>query len=163
MCFFRGSIEAKDAKGRTALRLATYGDYLETATELAQLGANLYGQNNYRRSPLSTPCRAGHNHIIDLLIANSADVNFKDEVDQNPLFEVVAVGKLEAIRRILGAHAIDVNSEDNDKKRAVQLAAERRNYVVVKLLVSRGAVVDRQRQEFIDQEENIRQGKEDLD
>ena len=43
MCFFRGSIEAKDAKGRTALGLAAYGDRLETMTELAQLGANLNG------------------------------------------------------------------------------------------------------------------------
>ena len=144
MCFFRGSIEAKNAKGRTPLRLATYGDHPETVTELAQLGANLNGladdsysgtalhravyfhkrnlietllglgadisgQDNYQRSPLFTPRRAGHNNIIDLLISNSADVNFKDEVDETPLLEVVAMGKLEVIRRILGAHTIDVN------------------------------------------------------
>lgn len=194
----RGSIETKDAQGRTALRLAAYSDHPETVTELSRLGANLNGladdsysgtvlhwavyfhkrdliemllglgadingQDSYQRSPLFIACRAGYNDIIDFLIANNADVNLKDRVGQTPLFEVVAMGKLEAIRRFLGACTIDVNSEDNDKKYAVQLAAERRNYEVVKLLVSRSTVVDRPTQELIDPEERIRQSKEDLD
>ena len=134
-------------------------DIIET---LLGLGTDINGQDNYQRSPLFTACRAGHSDII-LLIANSAGVNFKDGVGQTPLFEVVAMGKLEAIWRLLGAHIIDVNSQDNDKKRAVQLAAGRRNYEVVKLLVSRGGIFDRPTQEFIDQEERIRPSKEDLD
>jgi len=74
-------------------------------------------------------CLADREDAIRLLLANGADVNFKDNIGETPLIAVMRSTKLTDIKKcniaeILEKYGADINAEDEFHKTPLSLAID---------------------------------------
>jgi len=95
--------------------------------------------------PFGTPfvlaVHSGHKEIVELLIAEGADVNLKDQFDSTPLHEAVTGGHKD-IAELLIANGADVNAKNDNDGTPLRDAAEGGHKEIAELLIAEGADVN---------------------
>ncbi|KAH7236545.1 hypothetical protein BKA59DRAFT_549235 [Fusarium tricinctum] len=132
---FRGGEEV------TALVWAVIMGKTEVVQRLIEAGADV-NRKDYGRTPLHHASYYGYADIVGVLIVHGALINPTDHSRQTPLHLAASTGQLEVIRRLIEATGIGLNIARRDMKLAVQLAAEKGYFEIVKLLVRKGAIID---------------------
>jgi len=103
---------------------------------LVDYGADVNGEKNkFRRPPL---CDTSNAQVAEALIANGADVNWRDERRATPLHSIARQG-ITAIAGVLLGHGADINTEDSAGWTPLSMAAERGQKNMVEFLITKGA------------------------
>jgi uncharacterized protein len=123
--------------GFTALSLASYFGQLETANFLVKHGAdvNLVSTNSFQVAPLHAATAGKHYAIVELLLANGADVNARQQNDWVPLHSAAQHGDVKLIQMLMNAGA-DTTPKTSDDKTALDLAIESKSAEAINLLLS---------------------------
>ena len=97
------SIEASDANGRTALVAAAYGNHVEVAEELVAAGADVNAQDATQQSAylIATSEVGDDPRLLELTLANGADVDAKDSYNGTGLIRAADRGYTMIVRRLL--------------------------------------------------------------
>ena len=83
----------------------------------------------------------GHEDVVELLLANKADVNAKNNDGQTSLELAASLGYADIVKTLLANNA-DVNTKDNDGQTPLHLAASGDHKDVVELLLANKADVN---------------------
>ncbi|RFN48856.1 ankyrin repeat protein [Fusarium flagelliforme] len=141
---------AEEATSESALHRAVRSRNTEAIQKLLDLGADVNRRDEAQWTPLHQASFAGDAKVIDCLIGNGADINSKERIGQTPLLLAARYGRLEVVQRLVAEDGIDMNSEDIYQTSPVEEAARSGFLNVAKLLRDRGATIDAQTQELID-------------
>lgn len=126
-------INAKDALGVTPLYYAAGDGDLKVVETLVELQADVGSRSRYGAA-IHNSVAHGHKKIVELLIANGADVNATEEVEgRTPIFEGVAHGHTEVVRLIL-AHGAKKDVRDNEGKLPIDEAKANGHEEIIRLL-----------------------------
>ena len=80
----------------------------------------------------------GHKDVVEVLLANGADVNAKDSGGFTPLYMAARFGRTDLVELLLGRNA-NVDAQDNDGQTPLFAAAEAGNDATVELLLAHNA------------------------
>jgi ankyrin repeat protein len=128
-------IEGVDAKGHTALVLATYHGFKETADLLLDRGADPDG-TTASGSPLMGVAFKGHLAIARRLLAAGADPNLRNAAGQTAIMMSALFDRREVIEVLLGAGA-DIDAVDAAGNDAASLARMQGNESLARWLKER--------------------------
>lgn len=128
-------IEGVDAKGHTALVLATYHGFETTAALLLDRGAAPNG-TTASGSPLMGVAFKGHLAIADRLLAAGADPNLRNAAGQTAIMMSALFDRREVIELLLGAGA-DIDAVDAAGNDAASLARMQGNESLARWLTER--------------------------
>ena len=97
------SVDATDATGRTALVAAAYGNHVDVAGRLIDAGADVDTQDASRQSAflIATSEVGDDPRLLELTLANGADVDAKDSYDGTGLIRAADRGFVRIVRRLL--------------------------------------------------------------
>lgn len=114
--------------GFPLVALAAAFGHEDVARYLRAQGANLdaAATNGTGYTALTGAVASGHVSIVQWLLENGADANYRYGPGYFPLLEAAANGHL-AIVKLLLAHGADANAAANDGKTALTLAIERKH------------------------------------
>jgi ankyrin repeat protein len=104
------SVDAVDATGRTALVAAAYGNHVEVARLLVEAGADVNRQDESQQSAflIATSEVGDDPRLLELTLANGADVDAKDSYNGTGLIRAADRGYVRIVRRLLETE-IDVD------------------------------------------------------
>ena len=131
---------ATTASGMTALHYAALAGHAAVAELLVRYHADVNALNGRGHTPLMQACHAGPwksepaAEIIQLLLDHKAHID---------LFQAAAMGRTDLIESILDRDSSLIDSVDSNGKTALFHAARNNRFAAVKLLVERGADVNR--------------------
>ena len=125
----------------TGLHLTAGFGLLYLSEKLSCLTINLNSKDSAQRTPLSWAAENGHEAVVKLLLAKSADIEAKSGFGQTPLSKAARNGH-EAVVKLLLAKGADIEARDNYCRTPVSLAAQYGHEAVVKLLLVRGADIE---------------------
>ncbi|MFT4054588.1 MAG: ankyrin repeat domain-containing protein [Novosphingobium sp.] len=128
-------IEGVDAKGHTALVLATYHGFEDTAALLLDRGADPNG-TTASGSPLMGVAFKGHLAIARRLLAAGADPNLRNAAGQTAIMMSALFDRREVIGLLLDAGA-DIDAMDAGGNDAATLARMQGNESLVRWLTER--------------------------
>ena len=153
-----------DKRAEAAIMLAVKSDTLEKVKEMLQdnpslANANLKGQipvadkivingvdvsRNSDFTPLLIAAQSCRKGMVELLLANKADVTCKDGLGDTPLHIAILGCKQETKEMVVALleSGADVNGKDSLGRTPLQLAAAQGNASVVEALVAKGADVN---------------------
>jgi ankyrin repeat protein len=141
------NIDAKDAKGWTALSCATMNGKTDIVHLLLEKGADLnQKQTSDTGEPMSLlniASQKGFGPIIQELVTKGAKVDEKDSTGGTALFEAAAAGQTEAVK-ILLEKGTNPNIQDKHGATALMCAADQGHLDSVNLLLAKGADVNLQ-------------------
>jgi ankyrin repeat protein len=126
--------------GMTALHYAALAGHFDVAEVLLRYHSDVNALDNHGRTPLMEACHAGPwksepaEAIIQLLLDHNAEID---------LFQAAAMGRTGLIESILDRDGRVMDSPDDQGKTALFHAAHNNRLAAVKLLVERGADVNR--------------------
>jgi len=100
------SIDARDARGRTALLAATQADRIEAARLLIAAGADVNAKDAIADSPFLYAGAEGRNEILKMTLAAGADLKSTNRYGGTALIPAAHHGHVETVK-ILLATAID--------------------------------------------------------
>ncbi|EIZ80900.1 ankyrin repeat family protein [Novosphingobium sp. Rr 2-17] len=130
-------IEATDAKGHTALVLASYNGFETTSALLLEHGANPNGTTT-SGSPLMGVAFKGHLAIAQRLLAAGADPNLRNRAGQTAIMMSALFDRRAIIELLLDAGA-DLNAADAAGNNAADLARVQGNADLAQWLMGRRA------------------------
>ena len=87
--------------------------------------------------PLHLAAQSGNTKVAELLLANKADVNARDNDGDTPLHGAAYAGYKDVVELLL-ANKADINAKDNDGDTPLRGAAQRGRGDIVKLLRDKG-------------------------
>jgi ankyrin repeat protein len=127
-------VHAED--GFHALGLACFFGHYETAQYLIKAGAavNSASRNDLQATPLHSATAADNLEIVDLLLANGADPNTREQGGFTPLHAAAQNGNLDIIRALIYGGA-DLDARGMDGKLPVDVALEAKQEEAAKLLL----------------------------
>jgi serine/threonine-protein phosphatase 6 regulatory ankyrin repeat subunit B len=131
---------ATTRNGMTALHYAAQAGHLDVVDILLRYHADVNALDNRGRTALVEACHAGPwksepaEEIIQLLLDHNAQID---------LFQAAAMGRIGLIESILARDGSLIDSPDDRGKTALFHAARNNRFAAVKLLVKRGADVNR--------------------
>jgi ankyrin repeat protein len=138
-------VTATDPSGRTALVAAAYGNHVEVAEALVEAGADVNAQDASQQSAylIATSEVGDDPRLLELTLANGADVDAKDSYNGTGLIRAADRGYTTIVRRLLETE-IDVDHVNRlgwtALLEAVILGGGDAEHVeVVRLLVDAGA------------------------
>ena len=133
-------VNAKDADGVTALHLAARAGHMETAELLITKGADVGAKGGERKeTPLFTAVNYRRKTIVELLVANGADVNAQDAYAETPLFTAVSKGLTGMVELLIEKGA---NLNGNGGTTPLHKAASVGYQEIVELLIAKEADVN---------------------
>ena len=102
----KANMDNMDSNGWTALHHAAYNGDIESATILIRDGgANVNAYSNKQRTPLHFAAHNNHKVIIQLLLANGADLEWPDAEKCTPLHIACKRGHTESVSLLLNSNA----------------------------------------------------------
>ena len=102
----KANMDNMDSNGWTALHHAAYNGDIESATILIRDGgANVNAYSNKQRTPLHFAAHNNHKMIIQLLLANGADLEWPDAEKCTPLHIACKRGHTESVALLLNSNA----------------------------------------------------------
>jgi ankyrin repeat protein len=128
-------IDSYSADGFTPLALAAFFGNLDVAAHLINQGANvnLAATNPMKVAPLHAATASRHFAIVELLVANGADVNQPQHQGWRPLHAAAQHGDEAAVRLLL-AHGARANVRSDNRQTPLDLAMTHGHAAVVELL-----------------------------
>jgi ankyrin repeat protein len=135
-----GLVRATTPDGMTALHYAARAGHCEVVDILLRYHADVNARDNRGRTALMEACHGGPwklepaEEIIQLLLDHAAQVD---------LFQAAAMGRTDLIASILDRDEALIDSIDSQGKTALFHAAHNNRLAAVKLLVERGADINR--------------------
>jgi uncharacterized protein len=135
------SITSVDSIDITPLMAAAAGNHTLAAEWLLQQGIAVDAVNNAGITALHVACESDScddTAMIELLLANGADVNKRSEHGQTALYEAAMNGHVDCVKVLIAAGA-DVNSANSSGKTSLHVAVVRDRSAVVQLLLEHGA------------------------
>ena len=126
--------------GFPVFALACFFGHFETARYLAEKGADIHAPaaNGTGYNPLTAAVTAGHTEIVEWLLDQGLDPNYRYGPGYSPLLAAAANGHLEIVKLLL-AHGADPRATSNDGKSPLALATERNHSSVAEFLRARAA------------------------
>ena len=100
------NIDARDARGRTALLAATHADRVEAASLLVAAGADVNAKDAIGDSPFLYAGAEGRNEILKMTLAAGADLKSTNRYGGTALIPAAHHGHVETVKMLL-ATAID--------------------------------------------------------
>lgn len=124
--------------GFPVVALSAVFGHLPVARYLAEHGADLdaASTNGSGYNALTGAVASGHTEIVEWLLENRANPNYRYGPGYSPLLAAAANGHVEIVRLLL-AHGADLHATSNDGKSALALATERNHPAVVAFLNAR--------------------------
>ena len=104
-------VHTKDARGSTALVLATYYNQIEITKLLIEQGADINAVDGSGNTPLMGVCFKGYANIAELLVNHGASLNHQNALGATALIYAVNFNKL-AIIKLLLQHQADIHVKD---------------------------------------------------
>ncbi len=103
-------VETTDAAGRTALVAAAYGNHVDVAETLVEAGADVNVEDDSQQSAflIATSEVGDDTRLLELTLANGADVDAKDSYNGTGLIRAADRGFVRIVRRLL-ATEMDVD------------------------------------------------------
>jgi ankyrin repeat protein len=95
-------LDARDARGRTALLVATHQDRVEIARLLIEAGADVNAKDSISDSPYLYAAAEGRLDILRLTLAHGADLAATNRYGGTGLIPAAHHGHVEAVRILLG-------------------------------------------------------------
>ncbi len=126
-----------DISGRTCLHVAARKGDVELIELLIKHGmdVNVRAHDSSRSIPL---CHAGSRQAAEVLIAEGADLSWKDKSGGIVLHSLIRTGTTDAAEAII-EHGVDVNAQNNFGSTAIHVTAEHGSRKMAEVLVARGA------------------------
>jgi cytohesin len=127
----------KDISGRTSLHLAARKGDPKLIELLLKHGidVNVCARDLSSSIPL---CHAGSRQAAEILIANGADLSWRDESGGTVLHSLVRRGTIDAAKVII-EHGVDVNAQNNFGSMALHVIAEHGSKEMAEVIVAKGA------------------------
>jgi ankyrin repeat protein len=132
--------QAATASGMTPLHFAARAGYYDVANVLLRCGADVNARDRQGNTALIEACHGGpwkpqaDDQIVQLLLDNNAHVD---------LFKAAAIGRADLIEAILDDTANVIDDLNMEEETALHVAAQNNQFAAVKLLVERGANINR--------------------
>ncbi|MDP6721685.1 MAG: ankyrin repeat domain-containing protein, partial [Pirellulaceae bacterium] len=126
--------------GMTALHYAARAGNFDVADVLLRFDSDINGRSNSGATALIEACHGGpwkphgDEEIIQLLLNKNAQVD---------LFTAAAMGRTDLIESLLDQDAILIDNLNDEGETALSVAAQNNHFAAVKVLVRRGADVNR--------------------
>jgi ankyrin repeat protein len=105
-------VSVRDARGRTALVAATYGNRVEVARALIAGGADVNAQDDLRNSAFLLAGASGYLEILRLTLAAGADLKSTNRYGGTALIPACHYGHVETVRELLKTK-IDIDHVNN--------------------------------------------------
>ncbi len=102
-------LDSQDAKGRTALMIATYHNDVETAKALIEAGADVNMQDEMGNSPFLYAGAEGYLDILKLTIKGGANPAITNRYGGTALIPASEHGYVEVVQELLTRTTVDVN------------------------------------------------------
>jgi uncharacterized protein len=114
--------------------------HLDVAMYLFEMGAlvDAAATNATGYNALTGAVAGGRADVVDWLLQNAAEPNYRYGAGYTPLLTAAANGHLEIVKMLL-LHGADVHAKTNDGKSAVAIAEERKHPEVAEFLRRKGA------------------------
>lgn len=139
-------VNAKDNNGNTALHYAIKLGNPELVKLLIDAGADVNIENNNLESPIFHALKSKkdkYRPILKMLYDKDAYINKATDkyFENKKFFEAIEKNKPKEIEQALDL-GFDINTKDESGKKALELAIDRNNLEMVKLLIKRGANIN---------------------
>src|SRR6185369_13344970 len=131
----RGTIDAPDKEGSTALLVAVMQDQLDAAKHLLSQGAKADATNRYRVTPLYAATLHGNTDIMAALLAAKADPNGAAPSGETLLMTSARAGVVKAMQLLINAGAKVDAREPAFNQTALMLAARSNSAEATALLL----------------------------
>jgi len=102
------AIEARDARGRTPLLVATHENNIATAKALIEAGADVNAKDAIQDSAYLYAGARGLNEILELTLTHGADLKSTNRYGGTALIPAAERGHVETVRRLIKA-GVDVD------------------------------------------------------
>lgn len=134
-------VNGRQGDGATALHWAVQQDDLPLTTLLLRARAQVDAVNDLGVTPLMVACMNGSAGAVRALLEAKANPNLTPPGRETPLMLAAWTGQVDAVRALLDAGAAIDAKEGGRQQTALMWAAAQEHPEVVRLLVSRGALV----------------------
>jgi uncharacterized protein len=141
-------VDARDASGATALVAAAYGNHVDVARSLIEAGADVNVEDERQQSAylIATSEVGDDPRLLELTLANGADVDAKDSYNGTGLIRAADRGHLRVVERLL-EREVEIDHVNRLGWTALLEAiilggGDRGHTEVVRLLVEAGAEVN---------------------
>jgi ankyrin repeat protein len=127
----------KDTRGRTSLHVAARKGNPKLIELILKHGldSNVCARDLSNSIPL---CHAGSRQAAEILIANGADLSWRDKSNGTVLHSLVRRGTPDAAEVII-EHGVDINAQNNFGSTALHVNAEHGSKKMAEVLVAKGA------------------------
>lgn len=137
----KAAVDARDAKGRTALYIASSLGDTKTMLLLFAHKASVKQPDNNGKTPLHLAASIGRTKAAKLLLENGAQANDLDHNDCSALYFAAFSGHHEIVSLLLDSDA-EVNQRDKNFNTPFLAATYSNKIQVMELLAKRGAALD---------------------
>lgn len=126
-----------------AIHVAVISGHVQIAQQLLQHGASLEQCTASRGSrPLHLAAESGNASMIELLLANGADISAINNLGEQPIYIAIRHGNIEALRVLVDGGAV-LSCTDQEGRQPLHWAAESSDQPnIIEFLVSRGANIN---------------------
>jgi ankyrin repeat protein len=120
---------------------AKNGDLAKVRVLLKENPDLVFSKDNYGGTPLLWAAMEGHKDVVELLLANKADINVKANDGTTPLITAVVFGHKDVVELLL-AQKPDVNAKTNIGATALHAAADKGYKAVAEMLLANKADIN---------------------
>ena len=138
------NINLPDSQGNTPIILSAKNHHFLLLKRLLESGGNANLHNTRGENALLLAAMMGHREIVELLLAHGASLLTKDYEGWTPLHWAIIHRHNDAVTSLLDATTHSWADKELQYNKALILAAEAGNHVVVQMLLQNGAAVDYQ-------------------